>query len=175
MISLNNQNSNIRRIDELGRIVIPKDIRKKLYIKDNEPLEIFIDNGEIRIKKYSVLPDIKEYLNYLVDLGMRLTDNKYIITDRTHIIATSEEELKDENLSQSLESIVLSGSTIKNEKKELNITPSKVIDANIRVEPIMIEGDRSGVLIEYNENKKLNDDIVIKIFKNLIEKRLNNC
>lgn len=175
MISLNNENSNIRRIDELGRIVIPKDIRKKLYIKDNEPLEIFIENGEIRIKKYSELPEISEYLSYLVDLGTRLTDNNYIITDRTHIIATNNNELKDMNLSQSLESIVLSGSEIKNEKKELSITPNKVIDANINIIPLMIEGDRSGVLIEYNENKKLQGDVVVKIFKNLIEKRLNNC
>ena len=76
------QNSNIRRIDELGRIVIPKDIRKKLHIKDNEPLEIYIDQEEIKIKKYSALPDILEYIKYLIDIGNRITNNKYIVMDR---------------------------------------------------------------------------------------------
>lgn len=174
MISLDNINSNIRRIDELGRIVIPKDIRKKLHIKENEPLEIYINSDEIRIKKYSALPDIIEYVEYLVDLFTRITDNKYIITDRTKIIASSEKEYVDNNLSKTLESYVLSGLEIKNEKKELSITNNKEINANIRLLPIIIDGDRSGILIEYNEKKELKEDTTSKIFKFLIEKTVNN-
>lgn len=71
------ENSNIRRIDELGRIVIPKDIRKKLHIKDSEPLEIFIENGDIHIKKYSSFPDVIEYTDFLIDSSSRITLNKY--------------------------------------------------------------------------------------------------
>ena len=69
------QNSNIRRIDELGRIVIPKDIRKKLHISTSETLEIYIEGDEIRIKKYSALPDITQYLSYLLAIGSRITQN----------------------------------------------------------------------------------------------------
>jgi AbrB family looped-hinge helix DNA binding protein len=43
----------VRRIDELGRVVIPKEIRKRLKIKDNEPLEIFVsDDGAVCFKPY---------------------------------------------------------------------------------------------------------------------------
>lgn len=42
----------VRRIDELGRVVIPKEIRKVMKIKEGEPLEIFLDNGSVVIKKY---------------------------------------------------------------------------------------------------------------------------
>ena len=170
---MNNKNSNIRRIDELGRIVIPKDIRKKLRIKDNEPLEIFIENEEIVIKKYSALPNIKEYINNLINIGNRITENKYIVTNRTEILASTNIDIVGQPISNSIESYCLTGSEIKNDKMELSITSSYTINANIILVPILIEGDRSGVLIEYNEEKKIKSDFVIKIFKNLIEKNLN--
>lgn len=173
MINLN-QNSNIRRIDELGRLVIPKDIRKKLHIMDNEPLEIFIENNEIRIKKYSALPDIIEYIKYLVDIGSRITKNNYIVTDRTHIIASSNKEYLDEELATVIESYVLSGAEIKNDLMELKLSNKFKINAYINIEPILIDNDRSGIIIEYNDKIKLENDNVIKLFKNLIEKKFNN-
>lgn len=174
MINLN-QNSNIRRIDELGRLVIPKDIRKKLHIKDNEPLEIYIDNDEIKIKKYSALPDIIEYIKYIADLGNRITKNEYIITDRNNIIASSKKELEGSLLSEAAESFVLSGTIIKSDYLTLDITSDFKVSANFNIIPILIDNDRSGIIIEYNENVKLTDNYVINIFKYLIEKKLNNC
>ena len=169
-----NQNSNIRRIDELGRIVIPKDIRKKLHIKDNEPLEIYIENDEIHIKKYSSLPDIIEYIKYLTDMGNRITLNKYIITDRDHIIASSITEYIDETISETLENLVFNAKEIKNEYMSLQISANFKINANVNICPLIIDNDRTGVIIEYNEEKPIIDDNVIKVFKNLIEKKLNN-
>ena len=52
----------VRRIDDLGRIVIPKEIRKTLRIKDGDPLEINISNENIILKKYSTLEDIRDYM-----------------------------------------------------------------------------------------------------------------
>lgn len=173
MINLN-QNSNIRRIDELGRLVIPKDIRKKLHIMVNEPLEIFIDNNEIKIKKYSALPDIIEYIKYLVDMIPRVTKNKYIVTDRTNVIAATNTEYLDEELGAVLESYVLSGAEMKNELMELQISNNYKINAYINIVPILIDNDRSGVIIEYNEEVKLINDNIIKVFKNLIEKKFNS-
>lgn len=174
MIYLNIQNSNIRRIDELGRIVIPKDIRKKLRIKDNEPLEIYIENEEIIIKKYSALPDIKEYIDLLIDIGNRITKNKYIVTNRTHIIASSDKTIENQSISQCLESYCLTGSEINNDKTELAVTKGLIINAYINLVPILIDGDRGGILIEYNEQNKLENSSVLKIYKNLIEKNFSN-
>ena len=154
MIYLNNQNSNVRRIDELGRIVIPKDIRKKLHINNNEPLEIYIQNEEIIIKKYSSLPEIKDFTDYLIDIGNRITNNKYIITNRTEILSSTNKDLIGNTLSSNLESYCLTATEIKNEHMELSITSKHTINGNIVLLPLLIDGDRSGVIIEYNEEKK---------------------
>ncbi len=171
MITLQ-QNSNIRRIDELGRIVIPKDIRKKLHIKDNEPLEVYITDDEIRIKKYSALPDALEYINYIVDMGSRTTGNNYIVTDRERIIASSSAVLKDLPLDKSLSDLVYTCTDAKNEPLDVDVNGFK-IDGYASIVPIIIDNDRSGLIIEYN-NEPISNTDVIKIFKSLIETRLNN-
>ena len=52
----------VRRIDDLGRVVIPKEIRKTLRIKEGEPLEIFTDReGQIILKKYSPIGELSEF------------------------------------------------------------------------------------------------------------------
>ena len=171
---MNTQNSNIRRIDELGRIVIPKDIRRKLRIKENEPLEIYIEDEEIIIKKYSALPDIIDYLQYLVDIGNRITGNKYLVTNRTNILASTNKSFENQNISQIMESYCLTGNEIKNQRQNLSITQSDTIEAYINLTPILIDGDRCGMVIEYNEEKNVENDTAIKIFKNLIEKNFSN-
>lgn len=166
------QNSNIRRIDELGRIVIPKDIRKKLHIKDNEPLEIYIEQDEIRIKKYSALPDIIEYIKYLIDTGNRITNNKYIITDREKIIASTDSSLESLPLNSDLENFVQTTKEESNFTFETNLQ-DKTIKAFANIIPIIIDNDRSGIIIEYND-KNPGNLYIIKLFKSLIEKNLSN-
>ncbi len=167
------ENSNIRRIDELGRIVIPKDIRKKLHIKDSEPLEIFIDDGEIRIKKYSSLPDVLEYLEFLIDTASRITKNKYIVTNREKIIVSNELKYKDAKLEKRLEDMVLNCTEIKDELLEYTINEEK-LKAYINAIPIIVDADRIGLLIEYNGSSGQNDYNMTKFLKTLIEKQLNN-
>ncbi len=166
------QNSNIRRIDELGRIVIPKDIRKKMHMKENEPLEIFMDNGEIIIKKYSYLPDIIEYVKYIVDIGSRITNNKYIITDRDNIIASTNKKLVDCPINEYFEKLVLSCTDEKN--FSLNtVIADESIKGYANIIPLIIDNDRAGIIVEYNEHP-IENQYIIKIFKSLIEERLSN-
>jgi len=168
-----NQNSNIRRIDELGRIVIPKDIRKKLHIKDNETLEIYVENEEIRIKKYSSLPDIIDYINYMIDIGNRTTDNKYILTDREKVLTANDKRLIDISLDSNLENLVTYCQEEFNKKIEFNFGEI-AIKGNFNIIPIIIDNDRSGLLLEYNDKIDLKSANIIKIFKSLIERKLNN-
>lgn len=167
------QNSNIRRIDELGRIVIPKDIRKKLHIKDNEPLEIYIDNGDIRIRKYSSLPDIIEYIRNLIDIGNRIAGYSYIITDREKIIASTNKEFETIPLEKPLEDLVLSCQEDRNIAIDYRIANIPV-KGYANIVPIIVDNDRSGLIIEYNTSGEIRNQEVIKIFKNLIETSLNN-
>ncbi|HBA37523.1 MAG TPA: hypothetical protein DCY94_02245 [Firmicutes bacterium] len=166
------QNSNIRRIDELGRIVIPKDMRKKLHIRDNESLEIYIEGEEIHIKKYSALPDIIDYIKYIVDIGSRITGNNYIVTDRDNIIASTTKELENLALNEHLEKMVTNCNNDKNVPFDCTLEDHR-ITGHANIVPLIIDGDKSGLLIEYSDTN-LNTEDVIKIFKSLIESRLNN-
>lgn len=166
------QNSNIRRIDELGRIVIPKDMRKKLHIRENESLEIYIEGDEIRLKKYSALPDIIDFIKRLVDIGERTTGNKYIITDRDLVIAASDKELENASLDEKLATFVSICNNDKNVQFEC-ILNEKTINAKANILPLVIDGDKAGLLIEYN-TAPIDNQNIIKIFKNLIELELNN-
>lgn len=172
MITLT-QNSNIRRIDELGRIVIPKDIRKKMHITDSEPLEIFIDGEEIRIRKYSSLPDIIEYIKFLIDTSSRITANEYILTTRENVLAATNDDFTGKTFDDDLKNLVLTCTEKKNEKIEFLID-NMILRGYANVTPIIVDNDRSGLLIEYNSEHELANNDIVKIFANLIEKQLNN-
>lgn len=77
----------IRRIDELGRIVIPKEIRKNLRIKNGESLEIFVDNDDIILKKYSPIENIESVASKYADIFNQVIKHSIIITDRDRVIA----------------------------------------------------------------------------------------
>ena len=79
----------VRRIDDLGRIVIPKEIRRNLRIRDGESLEIFVDGDNIVLKKYSIMKNIDEYASNLVDSLYSLVKKSVVITDCDSVIACS--------------------------------------------------------------------------------------
>ncbi|RYL88187.1 stage V sporulation protein T [Sporolactobacillus sp. THM7-4] len=86
----------VRRIDDLGRVVIPKEIRRTLRIREGDPLEIFVDHdGEVILKKYSPMSELgdfaKEYAESLAEHSGRLT----LISDRDSVIAVSGGTKKD--------------------------------------------------------------------------------
>lgn len=86
----------VRRIDDLGRVVIPKEIRRTLRIREGDPLEIFVDrDGEVILKKYSPIGELgdfaKEYAESLADSSGHIT----LISDRDVIIAVSGGSKKD--------------------------------------------------------------------------------
>lgn len=80
----------VRRIDDLGRVVIPKEIRKVLRIRDSEPLEIFIHKeGEIMLKKYSPINEIRGLAKQYAESLNQVTGRICIITDRDQVIAVA--------------------------------------------------------------------------------------
>ena len=79
----------IRRIDDLGRIVIPKELRKTLRIKNGDSLEIFVDNEDIILKKYSPMESIEEAASRYVDSFSGVIKHSVIVTDKDRVIAAS--------------------------------------------------------------------------------------
>ena len=79
----------IRRIDELGRIVIPKEIRKNLRIKNGESLEIYLENDSIILKKYSQIESLKNVSIDYVEAFNQIIKHNIIVTDRDKVISAT--------------------------------------------------------------------------------------
>ena len=77
----------VRRIDELGRIVLPKEIRKNLKIKAGDSLEIFMNDRDIVLSKYNVFDDKKDLFDMLANSVLGYTKKSFIITDTSRIVA----------------------------------------------------------------------------------------
>ena len=97
----------VRRIDDLGRVVIPKEIRKTLRIKEGEPLEIYTDKeGEVILKKYSPIGELTEFATEYAETLSKTTGHIAFITDKDTIIAVSggsKKEYLEKNISNELE------------------------------------------------------------------------
>ncbi len=100
----------VRRIDDLGRIVIPKEIRRTLRIKEGDPLEIFTDrDGEVIFKKYSPISELQSFASEYADTLQRTSSMSIFICDRDEVIAVSGASKKDyidRKISKGLEEIV---------------------------------------------------------------------
>lgn len=79
----------IRRIDELGRIVIPKEIRKNLRIKNGENIEIFLDGDAIILKKFSQIESLENVSVDYVEAFNQIIHHNIIVTDRDKVIAVA--------------------------------------------------------------------------------------
>ncbi len=80
----------VRRIDDLGRVVIPKEIRRTLRIREGDPLEIYTDtDGEVIFKKYSPVGEISGFSAQYADVLARISGFPTLICDRDHIVAAA--------------------------------------------------------------------------------------
>ena len=100
----------VRRIDDLGRVVIPKEIRRTMRIREGDPLEIFTgSNNEVVFKKYSPIGEITEFAAQYADVMSRACGLPVVIGDRDHVIAVSGEskkEFMERRLSPELEKVM---------------------------------------------------------------------
>ncbi len=142
----------VRRIDDLGRVVIPKEIRRTMRIREGDPLEIYTDaDGEVIFKKYSPIGELSSITAQYADVLFRGTGLPVIVTDRDTVIAAagmSKKEVLDRRVSRSLESVM--------EKRENYVCvidgermkPVEGLDREAAVAfPIIGGGDVSGALV----------------------------
>jgi len=80
----------VRRIDDLGRVVVPKEIRRTLRIREGDPLEIFTDReGSVILKKYSPIADLGEFAQEYADSLYESTRHVALIADQDEIVAVA--------------------------------------------------------------------------------------
>lgn len=100
----------VRRIDDLGRIVIPKEIRRTMRIREGDPMEIFTSReGEILLKKYSPVGELSEFALSLAESMSQVTGELVCITDRDYVIAaagTGKKELEGKPLDVQLQTVI---------------------------------------------------------------------
>ena len=100
----------VRRIDDLGRVVIPKEIRRTMRIREGDPLEIYTSKeGEVIFKKYSLLGGLEDFAAQFCDTLSRSTEFTAAVTDRDAIIAVAgggKRELLGKTISEPLERIM---------------------------------------------------------------------
>lgn len=76
----------VRRIDDLGRVVVPKEIRRTLKIREGDPIEIFTEkDGEIILRKYSQIGEMSEYAKQYADTLAHISGHIVIITDKIQL------------------------------------------------------------------------------------------
>lgn len=167
-----------RRIDDLGRIVIPKEIRKNLKIKENEVLEIFINNDEIILKKFSRFNDSEKVLSDYIKVINDMTGNDVIITDRDKVILStkkSEAKLLNKKLSEYVNDLIENRSIfLSNDMKGIEVIDNEKIKQNYYFIPFIIDSDVVGSIImfsskEFDENSKSLLLIASKLLVNYIE------
>ena len=99
----------VRRIDDLGRVVIPKEIRRTMRIREGDPLEIFTDrDGEVIFKKYSPIGELTGFAAQYADTLHKTCEMSVIICDRDSVVAAagvSKKEYGDKTLSEELEAV----------------------------------------------------------------------
>ena len=159
----------VRRIDDLGRVVIPKEIRKTLRIKEGDPLEIFTDKeGEIILKKYSPIGELSEFATEYAETLAKTTGHIACITDKDTVIAVSggsKKEYLEQGISPELEQIMdekENYTSKENNDVSIPITKnennSKKNNAQV-VYPIIADGDVIGtvILLSKDENTKMSE------------------
>ena len=158
----------VRRIDDLGRIVIPKEIRRTLRIKEGDPLEIFTDKeGEVILKKYSPIGELSEFATGYAETLSKTTGHIACITDKDSVIAVSggsKKEFLEQSLSPELEKVIENKEvyTSNNNQMALPITQNDTKDRRYNsqvIYPIISDGDVIGsvILLSKEQNTKMGD------------------
>ena len=165
----------IRRIDELGRIVIPKEIRRSLRIKEGENIEILIDNDNIILKKYSIIKNLNDFAQNMADAIHSFIDHSVIITDNDSILAASgplKKDLLGKTIGNDLESkLTRREEMLEKHKKNIKIT-NEALECTYAVSPIIINGDTIGLVMIISKEDPV-DEIDFKLVQ-IASKFLSN-
>ena len=166
----------VRRIDNLGRIVIPKEIRKALHIHDGEMLEMLVNDENIIIKKYSAIKELKVLVERYVDIFKENIDSCILVTDLDKIIYSTDKKYCGKLIDKKILQVI-------NDRKEyLSVNGEDILSlenligvSNYYIYPIISSYDVIGSLIIYSCNNSLSksDIMLASILVKLIVKSID--
>ena len=142
----------VRRIDDLGRVVIPKEIRRTMRIREGDPLEIYTDReGEVIFKKYSPIGELVDFASQYAESLYKTCGIPVAVCDRDSVVAVSgisKKEFLDRKISAALDSVIENRSLYAAERgseKRIALTEDEHNDISVVcAQPIFTEGDIIG-------------------------------
>ncbi len=142
----------VRRIDDLGRVVIPKEIRRTMRIREGDPLEIYTDNdGEVIFKKYSPIGELAAFAELYAEVLGKSCQKGVIICDRDHCVAcagVSKKEVLERRNSAALEDIMENRAIYLYAGGERRLPILEGTDHTIEIAaPIIASGDIAGAVV----------------------------
>lgn len=150
----------VRRIDDLGRVVIPKEIRRTMRIREGDPLEIFTErDGEVIFKKYSPIGELGDFASDYAETLAKTSGKAAVITDKDNVIAVSgapKRELAEKRISKSLEKLMEEKASFIFSGDAEAIPVIDGIDDKYMagvVYPIISEGDSIGTVVLLGESE----------------------
>ena len=164
----------VRRIDDLGRIVIPKEIRRTMRIREGDPMEIFTSReGEILLKKYSPVGELGEFASVLAESMAQTLGELVCVTDRDYVIAAAgsgKKEVEGKLLSQELQGVIdqrVYRVSTREQKEFVKITQEEEGEFHRQaIATILSHGDCIGaVLVLGKENGANSDEVVLQVAK----------
>lgn len=147
----------VRRIDDLGRVVIPKELRRTLKIRNGDPLEIYVDRaGQIMLKKYSPINELGQFAQEYAESLNEALGHAAIITDKDSVVAVAGKNIKD-LLNQTISSAI--EEVMENKKAEVIANPMAITEDQKStfevavIAPIISEGSSIGTVIIASREK----------------------
>lgn len=145
----------VRRIDDLGRVVIPKEIRRTLRIREGDPLEIFTDReGGIILKKYSPISELSDFSNEYAEALSYSTGSAVVISDNDNIVSVSglpKKEYMDKKIDSQLQNIIEARKNVVFEKEKIiPLYENQEINEKFNnqvIAPIISGGDAIGAVV----------------------------
>jgi len=159
----------VRKIDELGRVVIPKEIRRTLRIRVGDPLEIFTErDGEVIFKKYSPVGDLGELAGQVGESLYRSTGCMTAITDRDSIVSVfgiPRREMLEKPISHDVEQLMEQRGLYCRKEEEKPLYAAEGVErypVSVAA-PIMAEGDVMGCVLFLNEEEKTPGEVECRL------------
>ena len=159
----------VRRIDDLGRVVIPKEIRRTMRIHYGDPLEIYTDkDGEVIFKKYSPMGEWSESANQICESVHKTSGCWTVVADKDTYISVygiPKREMADKHISPDLEQLMEARNLYQRKSGEKGLP---VIEGNDKyvietAAPIISEGDVMGCVVFFSEGDKILSEVEYKL------------
>ena len=160
----------VRRIDDLGRIVIPKEIRKNFKITEGDSLEIYVDRDAIILKKYAIIDNLSFFCKKIIDSFYSIYKKNILITDKDKVIASSitgNDNYLDMQLTMEIKTVI-------NDRKEYCGSNSQILlngkYENYYLLPLIIDSDIIGSIILVDSNINQDNKVTLNLLRSILVK-----